>query len=92
MKLKIVKVEIVDYDAGGEILFEYALVNPDRKKLTELKHMIEHRSDAFFDENATNEEIEAAEEFNDNIWENVVKFITENFVILHIDETYEIAY
>lgn len=92
MKLKVVKVEIVDYDAGSEILFEYALVNPDQKKLAELKHMIEHRSDAFFNENATDEEIEAAEEFNDNIWENVVKFIAENFVVLDIDETYEISY
>lgn len=92
MKLNIIRLEIIDYDANSEILLEYDLVNPDRKKLAELKHMIEHRSDALFDENATDEDIIRAEQFNDNIWENVEKYIAENFVVLPINETYEIAY
>lgn len=92
MKLNIVRLEIIDYDANSEVLLEYDLVNPDRKKLTELKRMIEHRSNALFDENATDEEIIAAEEFNDNIWENVEQYIMDNFIVLPVNETYEIAY
>lgn len=92
MKLRIVKLQIIDYDANGEIQLELDLINPDRKKLAELKHMIEHRNDALFDENATDEEIKCAEEFNDRIWDNIHAFIAEHFIVLDINETYEIAY
>lgn len=92
MKLQIVKLEIIDYDANGEILLELDLINPDRKKLAELKQMIEHRNDALFDENATDEEIVAREEFNDFVWDKVFEFIAENFVVIDISTTYEIAY
>lgn len=92
MKLLIVKLVIIDYDANGETLLELDLINPDRKKLNELKQMIEHRHDVLFDENATDEAIEYAEEFNDNIWDNIYAFIDENFVVLDINEDYEIAY
>ena len=35
MKLKIVKLQIIDHDANGEILLEYDLINPNKKKLEE---------------------------------------------------------
>lgn len=92
MKLKIVKLQIIDYDANGEILKEYDLINPDKAKLEELKHMIEHRNDYMFAENISDEEFDKAEEFADNIWECINEFISTNFVVLNIDETYEIAY
>lgn len=92
MKLKIVQLEIIDYDANGEILLELDLINPDRAKLAELKQMIERRNDVLFDENATDEEIGRAEEFNDRLWDNISEFIAENFVVLDINENYEIAY
>lgn len=89
MKLKIVKLQIVDYDANGEILFEYDLINPDRHKLAELKQMIENRHDYG---GLTDKEIEAKEELCDFIWDKVNDFIAENFIVLNIGETYEIAY
>lgn len=92
MKLKIVKLQIIDYDANGEILSEYDLINPDKTKLKELKHMIEHRNDYMFAENITDEEFDKAEELSNNIWEAIDLFISTNFVILNIDQTYEIAY
>ena len=91
MKLKIVKLQIIDYDANGEIQREYDLVNPDRKKLEELKHMIEDRFDYQF-EDLSDEEIKDAEEFCDAIWDIIHNFINKNFIVLNIDETYEIAY
>ena len=92
MKAEIVKLQIVDYDANGEIMLEYDLINPDRKKLAELKHMIEGRYDYQFDDNLTDAEMEKAEQFRDNIWEEIEKFIADNFVVLTINEVYEIAY
>lgn len=92
MKLKIVKLQIIDYDANGEIVLECDLINPNKDKLAELKHIIEHRHDYMFDEGITDEEFERARELDDNIWEAIDLFISANFVALDIDETYEIAY
>lgn len=94
MKARIVKLEIIDTDVefNTPILATIYLISPDEKKLAELKHMIEHRHDALFDENATDEEIVAAEELCDNIWDNIYGFIEANFVVLDINETYEIEY
>jgi hypothetical protein len=88
MKLKIVKLEIKD----EEICDTYYLVNPDKDKLAELKHMIEHRFDYMFDENITDEEFDKAEELVSDIWKAIDLFISANFVTLDIDEIYEIAY
>lgn len=92
MKAKIVKVQIIDYDANGEILLEYDFVNPDKNKLAKLKHMVEHRFEYQFDENSSDEEIEKAEKFCDTIWDNINNFINENFITLNIEEVYEIEY
>jgi hypothetical protein len=98
MKLKIVKLEIKDYDLVGIVEYPNGvldtkyLINPDENKLAELKHMIEHRFDYQFDDTFTAEEIFKAEKFCDSIWHNIDKFIEENFVVLDIDETYKIAY
>ena len=91
MTPKIVRLEIVDTDVEFEtpLLDTYLLVNPDKDKLAELKHMIEHRFD--FD-GLTDEEIEANEKFCDDIWGNIERFIVKNFIVLNIDETYEIEY
>ena len=91
MKAKIVKLEIKDNDTAYpmRILDTYLLLNPDKTKLAELKHMIEHRFDM---DGLTDEEIEAREEFCDFIWGKVDKFITDNFIVLNIDKTYEISY
>jgi hypothetical protein len=71
------------------VLRTYFLANPDETKLAELKHMIERRYDM---DDLTDAEIEAREEFCDFIWDTVDKFVNDNFVVLDIDETYEIAY
>ena len=94
MKPKIVRLEIIDTDVEFDkpLLSVYHLLNPDKNKLEELKHMVEHRSDAMYDENASDEEIRQAEEFCDAIWDNIDGFINENFVTLDIEETYEIEY
>ena len=92
MKLKIVKLQIIDYDANGEILLEHDLINPNKKKLEELKHMVEHRNDYMFAENLTDEEFDKAEELVNNIWDAIDLFISSNFIVLDIEETYEVAY
>lgn len=84
----IVKLEIKD----EEICDTCYLVNPNKDKLAELKHMVEHRFDYMCDENITDEEFDKAEELVSNIWEAIYLFISANFVTLDIDETYEIAY
>ena len=91
MKPKLVKLEIVDTDVEFEnpILASCFLVNPDKNKLAELKYMIEHRFDT---DGLTDEEIAAKEEFCDFIWDTVEKFINDNFVVLEVDEFYEIEY
>jgi hypothetical protein len=92
--MKIVKLDIVDNDfdwrcCDDKALNTYYLIDPDETKLAELKNMIEHRFDT---DGLTDEEIEAKEKFCDFIWDEVEKFINENFNTLDINETYEIAY
>ena len=91
MKLKIVRLEIVDNDEqfDNSLLTTYLLVNPDWVKLVELKYVIEHRFDT---DGLTDEEIAAKEEFCDNIWRDIELFIRDNFVVLPVDETYVIEY
>lgn len=89
MKLKIVKLKIVDFDANDEILIERNLINPDTKKLDELKEMIEERHNY---DGLTDEEIEAKEKFSDFIWDKVFEFIDENFIVVSINSTYTISY
>ena len=94
MKLKIVKLEIKDKYVvdNKELLDFYYLVNPDKKKLAELKHMVEHRFDYMYEENISDEEIMKAEELVHNIWEAIIQFINNNFVVLKVNETYKIEY
>lgn len=91
MKVKIIQLVIEDKELG-EIQDTHYLVNPDKNKLKELKHMIEDRFDYQNNENLSDEEIEKAEIFCDNIWDNIENFIKQNFVELDIKEVYEIEY
>lgn len=94
MKPKLVRLNIVDVDAECNENVELAtflLVNPDKDKLDELKHMIEFRY-TYDTDDLTDEEIAAKEEFRDFIWDTVEKFINDNFVVLETDEYYEIEY
>lgn len=88
MKVKIVQLVIKD----DEIQDINYLVNPDKDKLAELKYMIEHRFDYAFENNLSDEKIKEAEEFCDDIWDNIERFIEQNFVTLDIDEEYQINY
>ena len=94
MTAKIIRLDIVDDDfdaryCNDRVLRTYYLVNPSEIKLDALKRTIEGRFDTF---GLTDEEIEAREKFCDFIWDEVDKFITENFIVLDINETYEISY
>ena len=94
----IVEVKIVDpdwddrYSHPDGVLDTYLLVNPNREKLAELKKMIESRLDYDLDESLSDEEIKAAEQFCDNIWEHIQKFIDENFICLDVNEVFTINY
>lgn len=88
MKAKLVNLEIVD-NAWEDTYNIYVLVNPDESKLAELKQMVETRFDT---DGLTDEEIAAKEDLCDNIWDRIADFITKNFVVLSIDETYEVLY
>ena len=88
MKPKIVKLEIKDNEIH-DVLETYYLVNPDKNKLAELKRDIEER---FNYDGLDDEDIEAKEEFCDDIWNCIGCFIQNNFVVLDIDATYEISY
>ena len=88
MKPRIVKLEIKDNEIN-EVLDTYYIVNPDKSRLAELKKDIEGR---FNYDGLDEEEIEAKEEFCDDIWNCIECFIKNNFITLDIDETYEIEY
>ena len=97
-KDKIVEVVIRDPDWDENesypdgVLATHYLVNPDREKLEQLKLMIERRFDYSFREDVSAEEIAEAEKFLDNVWDNIAKFIEENFVSLNISDTFTISY
>lgn len=88
MKLKVVQLVIQD----DEIQDTHYLINPDKDKLEELKHMIEHRFEYQFEDNLSDEEIKKAENFCDAIWDHIACFIEQNFITFDIDEIYEINY
>lgn len=88
MKLKIVQLVIKD----DEIQDTRYLINPDKDKLEELKHMIEHRFDYQFEDALSDEEIEKLENFCNASWGHIERFIEQNFVTFDIDEIYEIDY
>lgn len=90
MEAKIVRLEIVNNDIN-EVQDTYYLISPNKKKLEELKHMIEHRFD-YMHKDLTEEEFDKAEELVNNIWEAIDLFIHANFTTLNINETYEISY
>ena len=90
MKVKIVKLEIIDADEG--IQDSYLLLAPDKTKLAELKRIVENRFDYQYDEDITDEEFKMAEAVCDNIWDIIDTFVNDNFIVLEVDEVYEIAY
>lgn len=94
MKPKIVKLEINDNELMGteKYLETYYLVNPSPAKLDLLKHTIEHRFDYLSNPDISDEDFEKAEELCGNIWDAIDLFVNTNFVVLDIDEIYEIAY
>ena len=85
MEKKIVEIQFIDSE-DREVVSKCYLVNPDPAKLEELKYKIEHRFDAMLNDSSTDEEIVAAEKFNDNVWENIDNFITENFTAIAVEE------
>jgi hypothetical protein len=92
--MEVVRVNIVDnYMEYGEnpILKTFYLVNPNQEALSTLKRMIEDRFDYQYDDNISDEEIEAAENFNDNIWNHIYDFVEEHFEQIDIIE-YHIEY
>ena len=95
----IVKVVIKDHDLSpgnsdfpNGILETYYLKDPDRAKLDELKRMVETRFDWDERENMTEEEANAAEDFEHDPWSGIEIFIAKNFETVKIDEEYEIKY
>jgi hypothetical protein len=92
--MEVVRVNIVDnYMEYGEnpILKTFYLVNPNQEALSTLKRMIEDRFDYQYDDDISDEEIEAAENFNDNIWNHIYDFVEEHFEQIDIIE-YHIEY
>lgn len=84
-----VLLKIVDEE---DTLDTFYLINPDPVKLRELKNMIEHRFDYETDDALTDEQVKACESFNDNVWDNIYAFIQQNFIVLDVDEVFEIQY
>lgn len=95
MKVKITKLKIIDRDVDwGEnpVLDCFLLVSPDKKKLNELKEMVEGRFDYQFDDNISEEDFKTAEMFAGNVWDNVYEFIEDNFTVIDVDTSYEIEW
>lgn len=91
--MEVTRVNIVDnlmIYGEDSILKTFYLIHPDEEKLNQLKQMIEHRLDYQF-EDLSDEEIKAAEAFNDNIWNYIYDFVENNFEQLEIHEC-EIEY
>ena len=97
MKPKIVELVIKDYELIGDVTYPngildtYYLINPDKEKLEKLKHIVEHRHDYLY-EDLTDEAFDIAEEISNNIWDAIDLFINANFIVLDIEEAYEIQY
>ena len=74
-KDQIVKLEFFDpdwddnVDGRPGVVEVYYLKNPDETKLAELKEKVEHRFDAMQKDDITDDELAAAEEFVDNIYD-----------------------
>lgn len=75
------------------LLRTYLLVNPDKHKLEELKDKVENRRD-FEDEydNLTDEQIKAAEDFCDSIWDFIDEFVNQHFTVLSVNDDFNITY
>lgn len=92
-KDKIVRVDIVDEEDFEErIQDSFYLVNPDREKLAELKSMIENRFEYLYDDTLSDKEREKAEKFCENVWDDINKFVDDNFEQIVVDELFEIDY
>lgn len=95
MKAKIIKLEFVDKDVDiGEdsIQQQYYLLNPNKEKLQELKSLVENRFDYMSNDNLTDEQYLKAQELVDNIWEAIDLFVSANFIVLDIEDSFEINY
>lgn len=92
--MRIVKLDIVDNEVfdGSPVLETYYLIDPDKEKLRQLKHMVENRLDYEYDDTLSEEEYSYAEERANNPWEFIDLFIAMNFKTLDIDELFEINY
>ena len=80
---EIVKLQFHDSDINERdgILKTYYLVNPDKKKLVELKNMVENR---FMDEDV--------EAYDYEYWDKIDEFISEHFSTVEIADTFVIEY
>ena len=95
MKAKIIKLEFVDKDVNvGEnpIQQQYYLLNPNKEKLQELKSLVENRFDYMSNDSLTDEQYLKAQELDDNIWEAIDLFVSANFIVLDIEDSFEINY
>ena len=94
----VVKLEFFDpdwdenVDGRSGVVEVYYLKNPDEAKLAELKNMVEHRFDAMYREGATDEELDAAQQFVDSVWTRIDDFIREHFDVVDVDRSYRIIY
>ena len=92
--MKIVRVDFKDNSIfdGTPILETYYLINPNKDKLQELKEMVETRFDYEYINDLPNEAYHRMREIADDPWYAIDTFVKENFVILDIDEVFDINY
>ena len=88
--MKIVKVVFMDDEYPN--LDTYHLIDPDERKLAELKRAIETRFDYEDDDTLSTEEYEYKREIANEPWEFIDLFISMNFKTLDISEVVEINY